>query len=42
MPGNKIIGITNGELAIWSAVLILVGVAIALFDRRGAVAEAAD
>ena len=42
MPGNEIIGVTNGELAIAAAALILVGVAIALFDRRGAVAEAAD
>ncbi len=42
MPGNKIIDVTNGELAIWAAVLILVGVVVALLDRRSAVVEAAN
>jgi TRAP transporter 4TM/12TM fusion protein len=42
MPGNKILDVTNGELAIWAAVLISAGVVIALIDRRGALAEAAD
>ena len=34
MPGNSIINMTNGELALYAAILIAVGLAIGIFDRR--------
>ncbi len=34
MPGNDIINMTNGELGLYSAILIAVGAVIAILDRR--------
>ena len=34
VPGNDIIGMTNGELALYAAVLIGLGAVFAILDRR--------
>ena len=34
MPGNDIINMTNGELGLYSAILIAVSAVIAILDRR--------
>ena len=38
-PGNDIIGMSNLELAIWAAILVGSGVAVAFIDRRKATPE---
>ena len=39
VPGNDIIDMTNGELALYSAVLIAIGAVSAIFDRRRRIVE---
>jgi len=43
MPGNDVVGLSNGELALYAAALIGAGIGIGLVDRRNqAVPEGAD